>query len=116
MAAALTSAVVVGLTIYAFYTKTDFTVCGGFLFIMLMVLIVGSILAIFIRSKWLSLGLSIFGTILFGIYLIMDTQMIIGKNKLKFSVDDYIMAAMNLYIDIIQLFLYILSILGSSNN
>lgn len=73
MAGALTAAVTVALTIYAFYTKTDFTACGGILFILLAVLIVGSILAIFIRSKWLSLGLSILGTIIFGLYLIYDT-------------------------------------------
>lgn len=73
MAGALTLAVVVALTAYAFYTKTDFTVCGGFLFIMLFVLIVGGVLAIFIRSEWLGWGLSIIGTIVFGLYLIMDT-------------------------------------------
>lgn len=73
MAGALTFAVVVGLTIYAFYTKTDFTVCGGLMFILLMVLIVAGILAIFIRSEWFGLMYSIFGTIVFGLYLIMDT-------------------------------------------
>ena len=73
IAGALTAAVTVGLTIYAFTTKTDFTVCGGMLFIMLAVLIVGSILSIFIRNRWLSLGLSIAGVIIFGIYLVYDT-------------------------------------------
>ena len=69
----MTLAVVVSLTVYTFYTKTDFTVCGGFLFIMLFVLIIGGILAIFIRNEWLGWGLSILGTIVFGMYLVMDT-------------------------------------------
>lgn len=73
MAGILTLAVVLGLTAYAFYTKTDFTVCGGFLFIMLFVLIFAGILAIFIRSKWLAWGICIIGTLVFGLYLIMDT-------------------------------------------
>lgn len=113
MAGGLTAAVVVGLTIYAATTKKDFTMMGGFLFALVMVLIIGSLFAIFIRSKWLSLGLSILGALVFSLYLIYDTQLILGKNKRKFAIDDYIMAAMNLYLDIINLFLYILSILGS---
>jgi len=35
-----------------------------------------------------------------------------GKHKHKFSVDDYAMAAITLYLDIIQLFLKLLQILG----
>lgn len=116
MAGALTAAVVVSLTIYAIFTKTDFTMCGGLLFILLAVMFVGSILAIFIKNRVVNLVLSIFGVILFGIYLIYDTQLVIGKNSRKYSIDDYIIAALNLYIDIIQIFLYILSILGNSQN
>lgn len=73
IAGALTAAVTIAITIYAFKTKTDFTMMGGLLFIMLAVLIVGSIISIFIRNRWLSLGLSIAGVIIFGIYLIYDT-------------------------------------------
>lgn len=115
-AGGLTAAAVVGLTFYAFWTKTDFTYLGGFLFAFVMVLIVGSILAALIRNRWLSLVISILGVLLFSIYLIYDTQLIIGKNERKFSIDDYIMAAMNLYLDIINIFLYVLQILGNSSN
>lgn len=73
MAVSLTAGVVVALTIYAFVTKTDFTVLGGILFIALAVLIVGGLIAIFLRSRWLAFGLSIAGVIVFGIYLIFDT-------------------------------------------
>lgn len=73
MAVSLTAGVVVALTIYAFVAKTDFTVLGGLLFIGLAVLIVGGLIAIFLRSRWLAFGLSILGVIIFGIYLIYDT-------------------------------------------
>ena len=116
MAGALTAAVTLSLTIYAFTTKTDFTTCGGFLFICVAALIVGSIIAIIVRSKWLNLVICILGVIIYGLYLIFDTQLLIGKNKNAFSIDDYIVAAMFLYIDIIQIFLYILQILGGSSN
>lgn len=115
MAGSLTAAVTVSLTIYAFKTKRDFTTCGGFLFVCVAALLVGSIIGAIVRSKLLNLGLSVLGVIIYGLYLIFDTQLLVGKNKHAFSIDDYIVAAMFLYIDIIQIFLYILQIFSSSN-
>lgn len=51
---------------------------------------------------------------MFGIYLIYDTQLIVGGKSHELSVDDYIVGALNLYIDIISIFLDILSILENS--
>ena len=115
MAGSLTAAVTVSLTIYAFKTKTDFTTCGGFLFVCIAALIVGSIIGAIVRSKILNLVLCVLGVIIYGLYLIFDTQLLVGKNRHAFSIDDYIVAAMFLYIDIIQIFLYILQILSSNN-
>lgn len=112
IAAVLTATVVIALTIYAFTTKSDFTICGGFLFALVAVLLVASIIAIFVRNRWLQLAISVFAVLLFSIYIIYDTQLIIGNKARKLSVDDYIFAAMMLYIDIIQLFLEILKLLG----
>lgn len=44
IAAVITAAMSVGLSLYACYTKTDFTVCGGFLFAMLLSFTAASIL------------------------------------------------------------------------
>ena len=52
------------------------------------------------------------GTLVFCGYVVIDTQMIMNK----FGVDDYIIAAIELYLDILNLFLYILSILSESNS
>ena len=52
--------------------------------------------------------------IMFGIYLVADTQMIIGKGRYEINDDDYILGALILYMDMIQLFLYILKILAES--
>ena len=116
IAACLTAAMTVGLTLYAVFTKTDFTTCGGILMVCCVCLIFGGILSIFFHSKILRLVLAVLGVIVFGIYLVYDTQLVIGKNKNKYSMDDYIMAAMNLYIDIVQIFLYLLQIVGAANN
>lgn len=53
------------------------------------------------------------GALLFSIYLIYDTQMMLGgKHKYSISPEEYIFAALTLYIDIINIFLYILTIIG----
>ena len=73
VAAGLTAAMVISLTLYAIFTKSDLTDCGGFLLVCSVVLLVGGIISIFWRNKWLQLILSIVGVIVFGIYLIFDT-------------------------------------------
>lgn len=77
-------------------------------------LIVASILSFFYQSRILQIAITYGGAILFGIYLIYDTQLIVGDRSRVMSIDDYVMAAMMLYIDIVQLFIYILQILGDS--
>lgn len=116
IAAALTASIVVALTIYACTTKTDFTICGGLLFTCLMALFVASFLSIFFYDRYLVIIISALSVVLFSVYLIFDTQLILGKGELKLTIDDYIFAAMNLYIDIIRIFLEILKLVGSARN
>lgn len=114
MAAAMTAGVVIGLTIYAVTTKTDFTMLGGILFVFLSIMILFGIFLLFTDNDVVHIIYSCLGVFLFSIYLIHDTQLIIGNHELKLSVDEYIFAALNLYLDIINLFLYILDILSRS--
>lgn len=48
----------------------------------------------------------------YSIYLIIDTQLIFGGKNYELSLDNYIMGAAILYIDIVQIFLQFLKILG----
>lgn len=116
LAAVLTAAMVLALTVYACNTKTDFTVCGGALFVAVTLLFVASIFEIFFPVPLLRLIISVISVLVFSIYLIYDTQLILGKQHLKLTIDDYIFAAMNLYIDIITIFLELLRIFGSARN
>lgn len=52
---------------------------------------------------------------LYAFYLIVDTQLIMGGRRNELTLDNYILGAMLLYIDIIQLFLNLLRILGDRN-
>lgn len=45
-------------------------------------------------------------------FLAVDTQLLLGNKNLSLSPEEYIFAALNLYTDIIQIFIYILSIVG----
>lgn len=114
IAAAITAAVVVGLSLYACFTKTDITMCGGVLFAGAMILCVGSIVGIFVKNHWFQLVLTGFAGLLFAVYLVYDTQLIMGKHSRSLSVDDYIWAAMMLYIDIVRIFMVILKLVGQS--
>ena len=55
------------------------------------------------------------GAFIFSLYIIYDTQVMLGGNhKYSLSPEEYIFAALNLYLDIINLFMYLLSIFGGS--
>lgn len=115
IAVGITAAVVISITIFAFQTKYDFTGMGTYLFVFSIVLLVFGILTIFLHSKILSLVYAALGAVLFSFYLVFDTQLMLGgKHKYSISPEDYIMAALNLYIDIIQLFLMILRLVGAA--
>lgn len=105
--------IVVAATAYAMLTKEDFTVKWGLIVVVLMAMLQLLFFGLFwpTNSFLYSLYCTL-GVVLFGIYLIIDTQMILGGKRIQLSVDEYVAAAMLLYIDIIQIFLYILSMLS----
>ena len=100
------------IIIYAIKTKKNFTNMGLILAVFMSQLIMVGILRIFIRSEFVKVFYCLFGTLVVGMYLVYDVQLIYGKVGLAYEVDDYILAALELYIDIIRLFLEILRIVG----
>ena len=91
-------------------TRIDFTVYSGLLTALLTSLIVWGIFCSLFGFTTNGLY-SWLGTLIFSGYVVVDTQKIMDK----LGVDDYIIAAIELYLDIINLFLFILQILGSSS-
>ncbi|XP_017780361.1 PREDICTED: protein lifeguard 1-like isoform X3 [Nicrophorus vespilloides] len=117
MAVGITAAVCLGLTLFAFQTKWDFTMMGGILFVAVIILLIFGIVAIFVKSKILSMVYASLGALIFSIYLIYDTQMMMGGNhKYSISPEEYVFAALNLYLDIINIFMYILTIIGAARD
>eukprot|EP01017_Pseudomicrothorax_dubius_P003795 TRINITY_DN1062_c0_g1_i1.p1 TRINITY_DN1062_c0_g1~~TRINITY_DN1062_c0_g1_i1.p1 ORF type:complete len:251 (+),score=71.45 TRINITY_DN1062_c0_g1_i1:70-822(+) len=115
-ALALTMTITIVLFLYAMTTKKDISYFGALLFMMSAGLCLFSILAIFIRSYFLELLLSLGGAMFYGVYLIYDIQLIIGGKRFEIGVDDYIRASITIYIDIIRIFIEVLRILGKDKD
>ena len=62
--------------------------------------------------RWYHLVIAIVSAILFTMFLIYDLQMLMGGRAREFDPDMYVIAALNIYIDIIQIFLNVLQIIG----
>jgi FtsH-binding integral membrane protein len=112
MAAIMTFAISFSLTLYAITTKTDFTFSGALLFILGTALLMFSIFAIFTQNKVIHIVISTLWMILLGIYLVYDTQLIVGNQANLLSEDDYILASFMLYVDIIAIFIQLLKLIG----
>ena len=98
-------------------TKTDFTMMGSLLFSLGALFLVFSLFSVFFGPT-MRLIYCVLGVVLFSFYLIFDTQLIIGGED-KYAMignDDYILGAIILYLDIINIFIYILQILSSSRD
>lgn len=108
----LTILIVGALIIYALKTKEDFTVMGGMLCVFLILLIASSLILILIPIPFLYLLYDIAGLIIFSFYIVFDVQLLVGDSSNKFSEDDYILAAMNIYLDVINIFIKLLSLVN----
>lgn len=119
IAVGICAGVTLGLTLFSFQTKIDFTNCGGMLCALLMVLCIAGLCMAFIPgsygNKWAMIGYGSAGALVFSLYIVYDTQLMMGgKHKYALSPEEYVFASLNLYLDIINLFLYILMIVGAA--
>jgi len=108
--------VVISLTAYTFWAAKrghDFNFLGPFLFAALMVLMVFSLIQIFFPLGKISV--MIYGglaSLIFCGYIIYDTDNIIKR----YTYDEYIWAAVSLYLDVINLFLSLLQVLRAADS
>ncbi|KAI5092463.1 glutamate receptor, ionotropic, N-methyl D-aspartate-associated protein 1b (glutamate binding) isoform X2 [Silurus meridionalis] len=116
MAVGITVVVCFTVVIFSLQSKYDFTSCAGVLFVCVIVLFIFGILCIFIRNNILHIVYASLGALVFTCFLAVDTQLLLGNKKLSLSPEEYVFGALNLYLDIINIFLYILQIVGRSRN
>lgn len=109
------------MSIYGYVTKKDLTSWGNILFMMLIGLILGSIVNIFLSSETLYWVTTYIGVIVFVGLTAYDTQKIkemniIGNEGTEEDRKEAILGALTLYLDFINLFLYLLRIFGGRSD
>ncbi|CAL8465198.1 g4733 [Coccomyxa elongata] len=109
-----TGGVVAGCFLVAFFTKLDFTKLGGYLSIAMLVFMIMIFIGIFWTHNVVYLIVGIVGSILFSVHLIYDLQLMMSGKSVQVSPDEYISCALSIFLDIINIFLMILTILGAS--
>jgi len=108
-----TAAAFVSLTAYTFISRRDFSFLKGFVWTGLIAMIVlGLSNYFFFASPLLALSLSGIGVLLFSAFILYDTSSILRD----YPNEEYIAAALTLYLDVFLLFQHILSLLGMLND
>jgi len=109
----LTVVIFGALTAYVMGSKRDFSFMGGFLFVGLIAILAGSLLNVFFfQNAAMEFVVSVGGVILFSGFILYDTSNILRR----YDVEDYTSATLSLYLDILNLFLFLLRLLSGSRN
>lgn len=115
-----TAASFAGLSLYGYTTKRDLAPMGTFLIMGLVGLIVASLVNLFLQSGTMDLVISVLGVLIFAGLTAYDTQKI---KSIYFQVagsdmagKTAILGALELYLDFINMFLFILRLFGSSRD
>ena len=107
--------------LYGYATKKDLSSLGNILFMALIGLVIATIVNVFMKSAMFDLILSYIGVIIFVGLTAWDSQKIKHMMMVQQDADESaqklaLIGALSLYLDFINLFLYLLRILGRSND
>ena len=108
----VTFVMVLGLGVYSFVTERDFTLSNYFgviflleIFCFFMFLIMGR------NSYWGVLG-GCASSGFFAMALVFDLQLLMDGKRRSIEIDDYVFGALNIYLDVVNLFIEILKIVS----
>lgn len=113
----ITAATFAGASLYGYTTKKDLSTIGSFLIVGLIGIILASIVNIFLASSALQFAISILGVIIFTGLTAYDTQtaktvFLSGRMTAEETAKFAIEMALSLYLNFINLFQFLLSLLG----
>ncbi len=118
----VTSIAFAGLSLWGYTTKKDISGWGSFLIMGVIGLIVASIVNIFLGSPAIMFAISVIGVLIFAGLTAYDTQKIKSMYLAHAQHGDSewlgksaIMGALNLYLDFINMFMFLLNLLGNRN-
>lgn len=102
-----TGVIFLGLSAYALTTRRDFSFMGGFLFVGMLLVLGASLLNIFLQMPVMSLVIPGAVVLLMSGFILFDTSRIINGGE-----TNYVMATISLYLNIFNLFVSLLQLLG----
>lgn len=115
----ISTAMFAGMSLYGYTTKRDLSGIGSFLIMGLIGLIVASIVNIFLQSSAMHWAISVIGVLIFVGLTAYDTQkirrMYYEADGAEVATKKSIMGALTLYLDFINLFLFMLRLFGNRN-
>ncbi|GAB4823952.1 hypothetical protein N2152v2_010998 [Parachlorella kessleri] len=115
-----TAGVVAGVTFLACVMPFDMTkrghILGAASMMFFIAILITILLGFFYANKWWYLVISCIGALLFSAFLLYDIQLVIGGKQYEISPDEYVFASVQIYMDIINIFLMILSITSIASN
>ena len=116
----ITAIAFAGLSLYGYVTKRDLSAMGTFLMMGLIGLLVAMVVNIFLASSALAFAISVIGVLIFAGLTAFDTQNIKNTYIAHAQAMDQewlgkaaIMGALNLYLDFINLFMFLLQFFGN---
>ena len=119
----VTAGAFASLSLWGYTTKRDLSAMGAFLMMGLFGLIIASVVNLFVGSGQMSFLISIFGVLIFSGLTAWDTQKIKRDwlNRVQYSSAEAaeksaIMGSLTLYLDFINLFLFMLRFMGGNRD
>jgi uncharacterized protein len=117
----ITAASFGALSLWGYTTKRDISGWGSFLFMGVVGLIIAMAVNLFLQSSGLQFAISVIGVLVFAGLTAYDTQRIkdgylMVRGNAELVAKSAIMGALNLYLDFINMFLFLLQLFGNSRN
>lgn len=107
LALAATAVTFLALSAYVLVTRRDFSFMGGFLFVGMIVAIVGALAAVFLQIPALGLAVSAMVALLSAGLILFETSRIVNGGE-----TNYVLATVGLYVSIFNMFTSLLSLFG----
>ncbi|AWP03691.1 putative protein lifeguard 1-like [Scophthalmus maximus] len=103
-----TLAITLAIIAFSAQTRYDFTICYGVLLILAVDLIMFCVFCTFYYSYVADVAYGCLGALLFSLFLLVDCQLMMGAMSYRLDPEEYVNAALMLYLDVVLIFLYLL--------
>ncbi|KAM6919781.1 protein lifeguard 1-like [Lycodopsis pacificus] len=103
-----TVAISVAIIAFSAQTRYDFTIWYGVLLILVVDVIMFGFFCTFYYSYISEVAYGCLGALLYSLFLMVDCQLMMGMMSYRLDPEEYINAALNIYLDVVLIFLYLL--------